>query len=364
MNTNVYEVGGALLHPETIAALFPAGLPGLRLPSTRAVQYCLDVFLELGVNPDSFRLHSAEHAKLVDGEFSFGMPIESLVQLGAKLRILQGCAGFASLGFGFRNPTQFGSTAFEVDCAFMLSGETGDTSVEFSPTVKVNGREKHPDFMVKYLEDEIVCECKSLFSRNRTEHSRALKLAIAIQRTLEPLVPSHQKIEVAFRSLPTTWNSTRFIRDLCKDVRMLVTRDATDQAYISHAGKTVFLKLCNRDDPQYFAPALRAGNVPEHEHPTVVVCELRHMAIKDILSDALTQLPNKCPCIIFLYCLKDPKLELEIKRFFSRTCTSQVIAVVTCTDMVKFYINESADGAFRQAQVLVRQLADGPTILY
>jgi len=89
-----------------------------------------------------------------------GSDILRMLQLTERLVALEKYQGFPCLLNGFRNPTQFESTRFEVAVASWCDSRRVTVSLAFSPTVSRKGRQKTPELLWETTLGDLYCECK------------------------------------------------------------------------------------------------------------------------------------------------------------------------------------------------------------
>jgi hypothetical protein len=113
-----------------------------------------------------------------------GSSIERLLDITAKLRLLQGCSGFERLIAGLDNPSQVDSTIFEIEVAAWCTSCRYHKGLTFSPAVVKRTGVKYPDFLWETTLGNLYCECKQLNMWQRTETQRASTL---MSRTAEAM---------------------------------------------------------------------------------------------------------------------------------------------------------------------------------
>ena len=89
-----------------------------------------------------------------------GSDILRMLQLTERLVALEKYQGFPCLLNGFRNPTQFESTRFEVAVASWCDSRRVTVSLAFSPTVSRKGRQKTPELLWETTLGDLYYECK------------------------------------------------------------------------------------------------------------------------------------------------------------------------------------------------------------
>jgi hypothetical protein len=114
-----------------------------------------------------------------------GVELRNMLMLTSVVVKLEKFKGFHGLMDGFRNPTQFGATAFEVHAAAWCSTRKACRSIEFGPEVEVAGNVKHPDFLWKTMLGDLYCECKQENSADNKATKRILKLSNIVNRLYE-----------------------------------------------------------------------------------------------------------------------------------------------------------------------------------
>lgn len=349
---------------EVVRRLFPAGIAQFRLKSPSGILDCLDVLPSLGVDRRKFWVTDAGQVewKVADeGDATSGMPAIDFIGGVARLGMLKACPGFSSLAEGLRNPQQYLATMFEVDCAFLLHATPDVQGLEFSPEYLVGGTLKRPDFRFRWREHTFVCECKSMISLNGLWRSRALKLSGKLGPLVESAIPAERRVEIAFSSLPNSWNGTLpgRVAEVLRKMLRLDELDVTET--IDDGPDSVMLRLLRASDPAWFGPGQRVARAAPGtpSRMDTIALDSLYRDTRDVVADALTQLPRDSICLVFVACFMGRGVVDAIAKSFESDNAAHVGAVVTWTDRVAFHPNPRLNPSLVPAQELVRRFVDG-----
>lgn len=326
-----------LLQKNTLEKLFP-GKDHEEMLST------LNIFHELSVNTSFFNIITPGHISIQGASFSDNIPIENIIKVATKLNTLKSYKNFDSFSEGFKNPTQFSDTIFEVDCAHFSLKSFKTKNIEFEPEVIKNGKVKRPDFLLILFDStEIICECKSLSSLNRAKGSKALKLMEQLEPELHETLDFKYRVEISFKSLPGHWNRN-YSNQLHGAVKTLIkyrTIDETISLNFIDANHSTLIRLSKIDEPLFFKELINVGNQPKTNKPTLVISEQNNIKkdIKNSIRDARTQIPETENSIIFLYSLNEFNSEQGINEFYRDNQPENLLATVSWTTKAKVHKN-------------------------
>lgn len=130
-------------------------------PDAALASKYLDDYLSLFPEA-SWRLVHYDGSVVVNtgGRGRFHLAIGQALCLTKTLRSLGQYRGFESLLRGFRNPSQFFATLFEVSVAEWCSSRLLTIDLEFSPPILVKGATKRPDLLWHTALGSLYVECK------------------------------------------------------------------------------------------------------------------------------------------------------------------------------------------------------------
>lgn len=143
-----------------------------------------------------------------------GTDIMRMLRLTEMLMRLEDFEGFSELLAGFRNPTQFDSSCFEVAVADWCTKRDVTESIVLSPSVVSRGKRKHPDLLWRTTLGDLYCECK-----------RENALDGAARRRVERLM---SRLEAAYRAFGS-WDPDSRV-DVSLDAS---ARDGVEQTFHS-----------------------------------------------------------------------------------------------------------------------------------
>lgn len=305
----------------------------------------IEFFKEIGLPPETYEITDTE-VRIKGEDFADVFPHENIRSIHEKCSRLRNFEGYADLIAGFRNPSQFSSTVFEVESAIFCLDRYPTNNIRFGIEETVDGKVKHPDFELTTADNlTVIVECKSLVSLNRVRTSRAARILKLVEKEIGEPLPDQWRLEVSFDSLPHHWN-----RNLGDQLRggagELLRQEYTEKGITLRfeTGKKVSLKLCKRDDPFFFKGQISAGDEGPKNRPRIVVCEQIDLE-KSILNNikaAATQLPRDKFHMMFLYPVHHRQCESAVKRFLSNQRREKLLAIHSWTKNVTRYWNDAA----------------------
>lgn len=333
----------SVLSLEGARKLYPNGVQGTGLARPEQVYEVLRVFLDLGLEPGYLRVDPHGVGVRNGNGVGGGVRPESLVRAAMQLNELRDRKGFSEFAVGLKNPPQFLSTLFEVDCISYTASLPTVGDVEISPEVEIAGKVKRPDFRVVGPGLELFCECKSLASSQRGENSKAIRLSRLIEGELEELVPDGLKVEVAIRKLPRDWN--KWLKNKILGVTMAAVQknEVSRHFHVTYEKSEFWLKLSNLSDPPYFKNCLCVGKKPNGQSK-VVLCERQDLtkATRATIKDALTQLPKEADALVHIYGWTGRELEDAALALFADNNYPHLIGIVAWSDRARFVTNPRA----------------------
>lgn len=140
--------------------------------------------LVANLGPSEWMRHRFGAFNVPTGADLLPMRLSEAVRLGLNLDAVRLCSGFDVLLAGFDNPTQFEATMFEVEIARWCHQRAAVSTLRFSPTYRVMGRERVADFEISTSLGRIACECKR---PNLNGAERLTKITNAFDAALQQL---------------------------------------------------------------------------------------------------------------------------------------------------------------------------------
>jgi hypothetical protein len=349
----------SILSIDGVRAVYPHGAPGTRLESPEQVYEALKIFLDLGLAPTYLRVDQAGIGVRNDDGQGGGMPPEGLIRLALQLNELRWRKGFSDLSVGLKNPTQFLSTIFEVDCMSYMASLPGVGDVEISPEVQVAGKTKRPDFKLTGANFELYCECKSMASVNRGVRSKALRLSRLVTADVEKIIPDGLRLEIAIQKLPRDWNNGLRERILGVAIATVQQNAVSIPLHLKYGKSEFWAKLCRSGDPPHYTGCLVASAAPEGQGKFVVYewLDLRE-ATKSLMRDALTQVPLESDALVHIFGWTGRELEDAAREFFAVNKHPHLVGLLAWTDRPRFAANPRAVHASPGVAQLVEAIVE------
>jgi hypothetical protein len=241
-----------------------------------------------------------------------GVHLRTLLALTSKLVALERFPGFSKLMAGFGNPTQFNSTAFEVDVAAWCASRRLCQSVELSPEVPVGNRIKSPDLLWKTTLGDIYCECKHENLADNKAMKRIFRLGGALGKVYEANGPWDERCRLDIVVQHPVFDGT------IKIISRLISETAARHRAGAEDGEVVdgvvSVRLSGTTDPlpafagciQFHNKQLKAATtepaISTNARFTLTMSVMSHR-LKQLVSlvrDARTQLPHDKPGAIFI----------------------------------------------------------------
>lgn len=308
-----------------------------------------EIFKELGVDDKYFVYEKQGVISLSvgsNGERAC-FPLKNIIDFAKNLEGLKSSKNFNSLSEGIRNPQQFYSTIFEVYCATFLLRWLSPIDLEFNPEVNLTLGKKYPDFVLKLKNHiPIYCECKSLFHINRVKRSRINKIREKVIPKLREIANDKYRMEICFKILPPHWNRN-FSDQLFGAFKALIEKQEFEtiiQLKIDNKYETQ-LKLSRRSDPRVFNGIYNLGDAPESGDHNIIISEQPNLLkdIKEIIKDALTQLPNEEYSLILIEPFdKKAGIQAALEIFQNNQC-EKLTGIIIITDSIEFVGNPKCD---------------------
>ena len=236
-----------------------------------------------------------------------GSSIEHLLEITAKLRLLQDCVGFERLISGLDNPSQVGSTIFEVEVAAWCTSCHPHKGLVFSPPVPKGGGVKYPDFLWQTTIGDLYCECKQLNMWQRTESQRTSTLMTVVAEAMgDPeLWPKDVRMEILIHGHFRGRSEDR-LKSIVQQQVSEVRRGGRpspfrDDAFTAAVRERPANPLGLPDSISMYQ--VHVGSVPvrlddfqnAHLMVTRSIGLARARALRDFVKDAKTQLPDGGP---------------------------------------------------------------------
>lgn len=231
-----------------------------------------------------------------DGD-SYFLSILEAVGLGLQLGRLERCPGFDQFIGGFQNPPQFQDTLFEATAADLCHRKVGPVS--FGPEYEVRGHRKRPEFETASPFGNIVHECKngdeldrqytdqldrfSKVLRSELREGRGLGGGLRLEvELLGPFPSDSQKVAKDIVSTARGWGTANMGRPFST---------SPARAVVSPLAVPPMLHASDFVEPQADLSVYRLGPGLE---------AARAKALGALMSDALTQLPEDKPGLIWI----------------------------------------------------------------
>lgn len=241
-----------------------------------------------------------------------GSSLERLLEITAKLGLLQGFPGFDHLISGLDNPSQIAATIFEIEAAAWCATRGNHKNLTFSPTITKRTGIKHPDFLWHTSFGDLYCECKQLNMWQRAETQRASTLMTVVGEIMGDTDrwPKEVRMEVLIHG--------RFKSDSEGRLKAIVGQRANDVRRGLHPSQfqdeTFTIAIRNRSETPIPLPdsitvyQVQASTVPvrldDFRSAHLIVRKstglARARALRDFVKEAKKQLPDGGPGGVFV----------------------------------------------------------------
>lgn len=228
--------------------------------------------------------------------------------LGLELVRLSRSEGFEHLVSGFRNPTQFADSMFEVRMAAWCQIRPIVRRIRFGRRYLVRNRVKHPDFEILTPFGWVVCECKRLHVNSLDLSAGMSRLADAFDRELQAAgVGRDVRLQVEVAG-PIRQDLETLVARACSLVPNMIDGVAFESApFVLTKGRV--------GTPPYSQAGryLKQGRIIVGTEPTGIIEEYMHLIVSDprkerallrasgaLMNAALKQLPSNRDCVMFI----------------------------------------------------------------
>lgn len=246
------------------------------------------------------------------GHSRMGSSIKHLLEITAKLRLLQDYVGFEKLISGLDNPSQVGSTIFEIETAAWCTACHYHIGLVFSPLVSKSTGDKYPDFLWQTTIGDLYCECKQLNQWQRAETQRTSALmTVAAEAMGDPEIwPKDVRMEVLIQGHFRGASENR-LKAVVEQQSSEVRRGGHPSAF---RDDTFTVEVRDRSANPLGLPdslsiyQVQVGSVPvplnnsrsAHLMVTKSIGMARAKALSGFVKDAKTQLPDAGPGGVFI----------------------------------------------------------------